>query len=51
MTPILFFLTLLTSNRDVMGEHANSLRQKVRAWVCVGILMAVSAFAAALAIV
>lgn len=44
MTPILVFLTLLTSNRAVMGRYANSKRQKIRSWVCAGVLIAASAF-------
>ena len=44
ITPILVFLTLLTSDREVMGDSANSRRQKIRAWFCVGILTAASLF-------
>ena len=44
MTPILIFLTLLTSNRGVMGGCANKRAQKIRAWFCVGILTAASLF-------
>ncbi|HEX3016558.1 MAG TPA: divalent metal cation transporter [Caproicibacter sp.] len=44
MTPILLFLTLLTSSRQVMGEHANTLSQKIRSWASVGILLVVSVF-------
>lgn len=44
MTPILIFLTLLTSSREVMGEYANGRNQKIRAWFCAGILTAASVF-------
>ncbi|MCI1966005.1 MAG: divalent metal cation transporter [Oscillospiraceae bacterium] len=44
MTPVLIFLTLLTSSRQVMGEYANSQGQKIRAWICVAVLTAVCAF-------
>lgn len=44
MTPVLIFLTLLTSSRQVMGEEANSAGQKLRAWLCVAVLTAVCAF-------
>lgn len=44
MTPILLFLTLLTSSREVMGDYANSTWQKIRSWVSVGILLVVSIF-------
>jgi Mn2+/Fe2+ NRAMP family transporter len=44
MTPILIFLTLLTSSREVMGGAANTRRQKIRAWFCIGILIAASLF-------
>ena len=43
MAPILLFLTLLTSSPDVMGEYASRRGQKVRAWISVGILLAVAA--------
>ena len=44
MTPVLIFLTLLTSCRQVMGEYANSGAQRFRAWVCVAVLAAVCVF-------
>lgn len=44
MTPVLTFLTLLTSRRDVMGPYANSPAGKRRAWFCVAVLGAVTAF-------
>ena len=44
MTPILVFLTMLTSSKKVMGECANEKREKIRAWFCTGILMAASFF-------
>lgn len=44
MMPILLFLTLLTSAPDVMGEHANTRSQKLRAWLSVAILIAVTVF-------
>lgn len=44
MTPILFFLTLLTSRRDVMGKYSNTKSQKIRAWISVGILTVVCIF-------
>ncbi len=44
MTPILIFLTLLTSSREVMGEYANDRKQKIRAWFCAGILTVASVF-------
>ncbi len=44
MTPVLIFLTLLTSSRQVMGEYANTGGQKRRAWFCVAILTAVCVF-------
>jgi Mn2+/Fe2+ NRAMP family transporter len=44
MTPILVFLTLLTSSREVMGAYANGRKQKIRAWFCVGILTAAAVF-------
>jgi Mn2+/Fe2+ NRAMP family transporter len=43
MTPILIFLTVLTSSRDVMGEDVNTRGQEIRAWFCVGILTLASA--------
>ena len=43
MTPILVFLTLLTSSRAVMGNEANTPGQKFRAWFCTGILTLASA--------
>ena len=42
MMPILLFLTLLTSNKGLMGDYANRGQQKVRSWISVGILMTVS---------
>lgn len=42
MTPILIFLTLLTSNRSVMREYRNTRLAKFRAWLTVGILILVS---------
>lgn len=44
MTPVLIFLTRLTSDPGVMGEYANSAGQKARAWLCVAALGAVTAF-------
>jgi Mn2+/Fe2+ NRAMP family transporter len=44
MTPILIFLTMLTSSETVMGDYANEKREKIRAWFCVGILTAASLF-------
>lgn len=44
VAPILLFLTLLTSSREVMGEHASTLGQKIRAWVGVAILLSVAVF-------
>ncbi len=44
MTPVLVSLTMLTSRREMMGEYANSPGQKVRAWFCVAVLGAVTAF-------
>ena len=44
MTPVLVFLTILTSSHQVMGECANTLGQKIRAWICVAVLTAVCAF-------
>ena len=44
MTPILIFLTLLTSKRSVMGDDANTRSQKIRAWFCTGILTAAAVF-------
>lgn len=44
MTPILIFLTMLTSSKKVMGEYANEKREKIRAWFCAGILTAASFF-------
>ncbi|WP_411677277.1 NRAMP family divalent metal transporter [Caproicibacter sp.] len=44
MTPVLVFLTLLTSSRQVMGECANTGAQKIRAWFCVAVLTAVCVF-------
>lgn len=51
MTPILLFLTLLTSSRKVMGDYANNLHQKIRSWASVGILMAVAVFTIILAVI
>lgn len=42
MTPILLFLTLLTSNQEVMGEFKNSRSSNVRAWLVVSVLIVVS---------
>lgn len=42
MTPVLLFLTLLTSSRQVMGEHRNRGFASVRAWLAVAVLVAVS---------
>lgn len=42
MTPILIFLTLLTSNQAVMGAYRNTRFAKFRAWLTVGILILVS---------
>lgn len=50
MTPILIFLTLLTSNREVMGEYRNRGLRKVRAWVVVGLLALISTSAALLSV-
>ncbi|XOQ43329.1 MAG: hypothetical protein ACFWTN_02555 [Clostridium sp.] len=44
MTPVLIFLTILTSSRQVMGECANTMGQKIRAWLCVAVLAAVCIF-------
>ncbi|MFU0832251.1 MAG: hypothetical protein ACFWUC_04840 [Oscillospiraceae bacterium] len=44
MTPVLIFLTILTSSREVMGDCANTLAQKIRAWFCVAVLTAVCVF-------
>lgn len=44
MTPVLVLLTVLTSSRQVMGECANTLGQKIRAWFCVAVLTAVCVF-------
>ena len=43
MTPILVFLTLLTSSRGIMGEGVNTRGQEIRAWFSVGILTIASA--------
>lgn len=51
MTPILIFLTLLTSSKEVMGEYRNRGFQKVRAWVVVGLLTLISTATAVLSIV
>ena len=50
MTPILIFLTFLTSSRGVMGEYANGKREKIRAWFCTGILTAASLFTIVIAV-
>jgi Mn2+/Fe2+ NRAMP family transporter len=42
MTPVLIFLTLLSSSREVMGEYRNSRRVSIRAWVVAAVLSAVS---------
>ena len=42
MTPILIFLTLLTSREDVMGQYRNTMLQKFKAWIVVAILGSVS---------
>ena len=42
MAPILIFLALLTSSREVMGQYRNRGWIKVRAWIVVGLLGAVS---------
>jgi len=42
MTPILLFLTLLTSNKEVMGEFKNGHSANVRAWVAVVVLVGAS---------
>ena len=42
MTPILVFLTLLTSRKDVMGEYQNTMFQKIKAWIVVAVLGGVS---------
>ena len=47
MTPILFFLTLLTSSPEVMGEYVSTGGRKLRAWICVAILIAVTVFTTA----
>ena len=39
MAPILIFLTLLTSNKELMGEYKNSLLSNIRAWITVAILI------------
>lgn len=44
ITPVLIFLTLLSSSREVMGEYANTRGQKLRAWLCVCVFAAVCAF-------
>jgi Mn2+/Fe2+ NRAMP family transporter len=44
MTPILIFLTMLTSSQKVMGDYANGKREKIRAWFCTGILTTASVF-------
>lgn len=44
MTPILLFLTFLTADPGVMGEYASAGSRKIRAWTCVGVLAAVTAF-------
>lgn len=44
MTPVLVFLTMLTSSREVMGDYANTFSQKLRAWICVAVLTAVCIF-------
>ncbi len=44
MTPILIFLTLLTSSRTVMGRYASTRGQKIRSWASAGVLIAASAF-------
>lgn len=44
MAPVLIFLTLITSKKNIMGEYANSKNQKIRAWICVGTLIVVSVF-------
>lgn len=44
MVPILFFLILLASSREVMGEYASTRGQKIRAWICAGLLTALCAF-------
>ena len=44
MAPVLLFLTLITSKKSVMGEYSNSGNQKIRAWICVLILIIVSVF-------
>lgn len=50
MTPILIFLTLLTSNKEIMGEYRNRGFGKVRAWVVVGLLAVISTSAALLSL-
>ena len=49
MTPILIFLTLLTSNKEVMGKYRNKGFAKIRAWFVVGVLAIISSSAAVLA--
>ncbi len=42
MTPILVFLALLTSRKDVMGEYSNTMFQKIKSWIVVAILGSIS---------
>lgn len=42
MAPILIFLVLLTSNKELMGEYKNSLLSNIRAWVTVVLLIGIA---------
>lgn len=42
MAPILIFLTLLTSNKELMGEYKNSLLSNIRAWITVVLLIGIA---------
>lgn len=39
MAPILIFLALLTSNKELMGKYKNSLLSNIRAWITVALLI------------
>lgn len=41
MAPILIFLVLLTSNKELMGEYRNSLFSNIRAWITVALLIGI----------
>ncbi len=38
MAPLLIFLVKLTSRRDLMGEHGNTVSARIRVWVIIGLM-------------